>query len=134
MSWPVISRDLIDWLFDALIFAAGAVFFLVTPFALTLRAKRIAYVITDRRVLVVEGPPGRWAKIWSFEPALITNFRCTRYRDGSGNLVFAQVTGQYMPGHGEGFPINVGFYAVARVDELEHRLRRLIRESQNRDA
>jgi hypothetical protein len=134
LSWPDTSQDFVHWLFDAAIFAAGALFLLVTPFALTLRAMRIAYVITEQRVLVVEGPPGRWAKVMSFEPDLITNFRCTRYRDGSGNLVFAKVTGQYIPGHGNAFPINAGFYAVARVDEVEDHVRRLIRQSQSRDA
>jgi hypothetical protein len=46
LSWPGISRDLPDWLFDVTIFAVGALFVLLIPFTLPLRAMRIAYVIT----------------------------------------------------------------------------------------
>src|SRR5262249_24112675 len=46
-SWPGSSAELFDWVFDVTIFAAGALFFFVTPFALMSRAMRIAYVITD---------------------------------------------------------------------------------------
>jgi hypothetical protein len=102
---------------------------LSSPFWAFRRAKRTAYVLTDRRALVINVGWRAKVSLRSFEPAALTDLQRTERSDGSGDLVFAT---DYSEGRrGRSIANAVGFIAVRDVKEVEGRVRRLAQESRN---
>ena len=89
------------------------------------KAKRMAYAVTDSRVLIVE--PGR---VQSFEPGDIQQLVRTDKGDGSGNLIIREEQGNLMLAmHTFGAMANrkIGFYGVPDVRAAETAIRDLKR-------
>lgn len=93
--------------------------------------RRKAYVITDRRALVVFlGTFGR-PHVQQFAPDRVAQMKRTDRRDGSGDLVFEVIT--TTSGSGT-YTERRGFLAVADVVGVEALLRRTLLEGRTRDA
>jgi len=100
---------------------------LSSPIWMLRKATRTAYVITDKRALVVEAHTWRGGTVRSLEPDCLTDLRRTQYRDGSGNLVFAR--GYSNTGPSRRNPTDVGFFAIPDVKVAEDRIRELVHEA-----
>jgi hypothetical protein len=96
---------------------------LASPLWVRLTAKRTAYVITDRRAIVLAGGWAGSVTVRSFEPAQLTDLRRTQRSDGSGDLVFTQDVSR--GNRGAIRTTDVGFLAIADVKGAEERVRAL---------
>src|SRR5262245_61971419 len=61
-----------------------------SPFWLMRNARRTAYVVTDRRAIVLAARFGGAVSVRSFEPEKLGDLRREQRADGSGDLVFGQ--------------------------------------------
>jgi hypothetical protein len=68
-------------------FVLIGLFLLSGPFRMRLEAARTAYVITDKRVLILEGSWLRSTAIRSCEPQHLGDIRCVQKSDGSGDII-----------------------------------------------
>lgn len=100
---------------------------LASPFWVRRSAKRTAYVLTDRRAIVLSGGWGGSVTVRSFAPAQLTDLRRTQRSDGSGDLVFKQDVSR--GSRGDLRSTNVGFLAIADVKGAEERVRALTRRA-----
>ncbi len=103
---------------------------LSSPLWMMYKANQTAYVITDRRAIVLEG--GWGIHIRSFGPGDIDSIRRTLYADGTGDVVFAKE----LTGTSSGGRVQIkewGFYAVPNPKEAEELLAAL-RSSANRSG
>jgi hypothetical protein len=104
---------------------------LLSPFWMLYRAGRTAYVVTDRRALVIEhGPFGR-VMVRSFEPENLAVLSRTQHADGSGNLIFRR---EFRLEGRRGRFADIGFLAVPDVREVEERIRELVRSANRPDG
>lgn len=85
-------------------------------------ARRSAYVITDRRVLILTSSRRGALSVESIEPARLQNIERTQYPDGSGDLVFAAVD---LSRRGRRRKHEIGFDAVRDVRKAEEAIRAL---------
>jgi hypothetical protein len=105
---------------------------LSSPYWALRRAKRTAYVLTDRRALVLSVGWRSKVSLRSFEPSALTDLQRTERADGTGDLVFAT---DFSEGRrGRSYATAVGFVAVRNVKEVEDRVRRLVQQSRNAQA
>ena len=87
-------------------------------------ALNTAYLVTDRRAVIVSGTFRRPA-VRSFEPASLTGMESSRRGDGGGDLVFFHDSrGTDDPEHEA-----VGFLGIADVDGAERAIRSLIKSA-----
>ena len=94
---------------------------LSSPWWARRKALRTAYVLTDRRALVIAGGWGRSPTIRSLEPARLTDLRRTQLPDGSGDLVFGQDWSR--DSDGDRHSTNVGFLGIREVKAVEELVR-----------
>ena len=99
---------------------------LSSPYWALRRAKRMAYVLTDRRAIVLSLGRRSSASVRSFEPAALTDLQRRERADGSGDLIF---TNEISTGNrGRSVSTAVGFVGIPNVKEVEDRVRRLVQE------
>jgi hypothetical protein len=96
---------------------------LTSPYWARRRATRVAYVVTDRRAIILQGGWRGSMSIRSFEPAALTDLNRTQHADGSGDLVF---THDFRRGSkGRTYTTDVGFIGVRDVRSVEEHVRAL---------
>lgn len=87
------------------------------------KARKTAYVVTDRRALVFDG--GYWSTtIRSFGPEIVSDLRRRQRADGSGDLIFRREVSLVHVGNKPLFP-DVGFLDIANVKEIDELVRRI---------
>ncbi len=102
---------------------------LTSPYWMQRRAKRTAYVLTDRRAIVLSLGWRSSASVRSFQPGALTDLQRKERADGSGDLVFTNDLSS--ASRGRSMSTAVGFLAIPNVKEVEARVRRLAQESHN---
>jgi hypothetical protein len=106
-------------IFVAAPFSAIGLGCLSAPFWMVRKALRTAYLLTDRRAIVVEADWWRSPRtVYSFWPTQLRHMQGYIDRDGSGDLVF----GERQEENGR---VDIGFIAirnVAAVEQLVHAL------------
>jgi hypothetical protein len=148
-SWPIVVFG-IPWTAFALFWTAGAAwgtsktgvgllnlfplfgipFILVglgmlsSPFWIKRAAKGTAYVITDRRAIVIQGGWRGTVNVRSFEPERLVDLRRKEHADGSGDLVFTQDIRR--DSDGDRHTTEVGFMAIADVKSVEEIVKALV--------
>jgi hypothetical protein len=96
---------------------------LSAPYWLRLKGGRTAYVLTDRRAIIVER--GLWStKVRSFAAAALGDIERKQRADGAGDIIFSREYRRDSEGGTRAVP--VGFLAVAGVKEVEERIRGLL--------
>jgi hypothetical protein len=105
---------------------------LSSPYWALRRARRMAYVLTDRRAIIISVGWQSKVSLRSFEPPALLDLQRTERADGSGDLVFTNdlSTGS----RGRNYSTAVGFTAIRDVKEVEERVRRLARQSRDAQA
>ncbi len=104
---------------------------LSSPFWTGRKARRTAYVLTDRRAFTLDGHAWRGFTVRSFAPGRLTDLKRTQYPDGSGNLIFAR---QYRAdSDGAQHSTEVGFFAIHDVKHVESLIRDLVNRSRISD-
>jgi hypothetical protein len=105
---------------------------LAAPWTAHRRARRTAYVLTDRRALVVESARSE-QDLWPFGPLAVKSYDAERLHqlevvareDGSGDVIFERTA---TPGpRGARFVGATGFVAVDDVADVQRRVRALAR-------
>lgn len=100
---------------------------LTLPIWMYRKATRTAYAITDRRAISIEPGLFGWVVVRSFEPTGLAILARTQNADGSGSLIFRrEYRGQNR--YGARF-VDIGFFAVPDVRDVEDRIRALIRRA-----
>jgi hypothetical protein len=100
---------------------------LSSPLRLRWKAGRIAYVLTERRAIIVER--GLWStKVRSFAPAALGDLERKQRPDGAGDIIFTREN--YWDSKSGNRSVPVGFLAVANVKEVEDRIRGLLAATQ----
>ncbi|MGD0261899.1 MAG: hypothetical protein ABSD29_19190 [Verrucomicrobiota bacterium] len=105
---------------------------LSSPFWARRQAKRTAYVLTDRRAIIISVGWRSKVSLRSFDPPALMDLRRTERADGSGDLVFT--SDQHTGNRGRDYSTAVGFTAIKDVKEVEERVRRLVRQSRDAQA
>lgn len=123
-AWAATSRGGgADQLFPlfGLPFVLVGVAMLSSPYWAARSAKRTAYVLTDRRAIVMRS---EWTgmTVRSFEREKLGDLRRTQDADGSGDLVFTQ---DVQSGRRGVTTTDVGFLAIPDVKAAEERVRAL---------
>ncbi len=95
---------------------------LSSPYWLKRKAKRMVYVITDRRAIIFGG--GRNVKIESFGGADMSNISKVVRGDGSGDLIFASYINFSRDSDGDCNRniTKIGFIAVKNISEVSREL------------
>lgn len=96
---------------------------LSSPYWARRRARRSAYVLTDRRAIVFTAGWRGSITVRSFEPERLNDLRRKQHPDGSGDLVFAQDIRR--DSDGDRLATDVGFLAVREVKSVEEMVRAL---------
>jgi hypothetical protein len=91
-----------------------------SPFWAWRMAFRTFYVITNQRVLIYEANPLSGTTLRSIPPEDLHRLSCREFADGSGDLVFDNVT---RDPDGRRSPYENGFIGIARVREAEDMIR-----------
>ena len=100
---------------------------LSSPYWARRKARRSAYVLTDRRaVLFTAGWRGS-VTVRSFEPERLTDLRRKQHTDGSGDLVFVQDIRR--DSDGDRHFTDVGFLAIREVKAVEGLVRAMTQRS-----
>jgi hypothetical protein len=99
---------------------------LLSPFWMYLKASRTVYAITDRRALSIERDILGRVVVRSFEPQNLAVLSRTQRADGSGNLVFQR---EYRREGQQGRFVDIGFFAIPNVKEVEDHIRELARKA-----
>jgi hypothetical protein len=105
---------------------------LTSPCWVLWRARRTAYVLTDRRAIILSVGWRSKVSLRSFEPSALADLRRTERADGSGDLVFTTDISTGSRGRTNSTP--VGFVGIRNVKEVEGRVRRLVQEARNAQA
>jgi hypothetical protein len=154
MTWPIVLFG-IPWTAFALFWTAGAAWatwkmddapglfsafplfglpfiligfgMLSSPCWVRRKARRSAYVLTDRRAILLTAGWRGSVTVRSFEPERLTDLRRKQYADGSGDLVFAQDIRR--DSDGDRHSANVGFLAIREVKAVEELVRALTQRS-----
>jgi hypothetical protein len=90
-----------------------------SPFWMAWKAKRTAYVLTDRRAIIFDG--GWSVNIRSFGPERLLDMQRIQRKDGSGDLIFEKKT--TYNGEGPNRVTDIGFLAVPNVKDVEEMVR-----------
>src|SRR5688572_15650599 len=94
---------------------------LSSPYWARRKARRSAYVLTDRRAILFTAGWRGSVTIRTFEPERLTDLRRKQHTDGSGDLVFAQDIRRDNA--------DVGFLAIREVKAVEELVRVLTQRS-----
>ncbi len=116
-------RTVIEILYFAavLVFAVACV---IPYFWLRRSARRVAYVATDRRCLMVRRGGWKGDSVQSYEPHQLANIELVQNGDGSGDIVFERREVSNPDGLNTIEP--VGFLAIPNVAEAFARIRELV--------
>jgi hypothetical protein len=112
-------------------FAVVGLGMLLAPLWALRKAARTVYAVTDRRALSIEGGLLGRSTVRSFEPERLAVLARTQYADGSGNLVFRR---EYHQDGRRGRFVDVGFFAIPDVKDVEDRIRELARKAGGPDG
>lgn len=97
---------------------------LSSPYWMMRKARKTAYVITDRRAIVLAGGPRGSTVIRSFEPDQLKDIRRVQKADGTGDLIFERTWA--LDDHGmQTSRTDHGFLAIADVRSIEQTISRL---------
>lgn len=98
---------------------------LSSPLWMRRKARRTAYVITNRRALIMDA--GVWGTVTmrSFEPHRLGDLRRVQHADGSGDLVFDRTWAS--DGDGGRQSTDHGFLAIENVKAVEEKVMELAR-------
>lgn len=114
-------------------FALMALGMLFSPYWFSWQATHTCYAVTDRRAITWQAGLFGKTTIRSYAPAALAKICRREYADGSGDLVFEEVT----PHPGE-FPFRTttrrGFIAIAQAREVESLLRKTLLSQSDRAA
>jgi hypothetical protein len=105
---------------------------LSSPYWMRRKARRTAYVITDKRALILAGGSWRSTTVRSFEPYRLGDIRRVQNADGSGDLIFERTWAS--DGDGGRQSTDHGFLAVRDARNVETLVRDLVRRSGGRSA
>ena len=100
---------------------------LSSPYWMLRKARKTAYVVTDRRAVIFSPGPFGGNSIRSFEPERLKDIRRVQKPDGTGDLIFEQTWTSNKNGFRQS--IDHGFFAIAGVREVEEIITRLSRGS-----
>jgi hypothetical protein len=130
----------IAWVAASLIFTRGAGLFsyafplfgvpfvviglamLSSPIGEWLKLSRTAYVVTDKRALIIDHDLRRVRRVRSFSGAELSPITKEQHADGTGDLFFAEVPRR---SENDAYPEPVGFTGVRGFREAERALRTL---------
>lgn len=118
------AAQLVPALFMVPFVLAGLVM-LAAPCWAACRARRTAYVITDRRAILFKGSLLGSMSIRSFAPSQLGDLERRGRPDGSGDILFADDVRITRGGRPRRTP--VGFFGIDRVRDVEALLRTLAR-------
>lgn len=105
---------------------------LSSPYWMRRRASRTAYVVTDRRALIIAGGPWRSTTVRSFEPHRLEDLRRIQNPDGSGDLIFERT---WTGGHGTNKQTaDHGFLAIQDVRSVEAIIKQLAHATTTRSV
>lgn len=96
---------------------------LSSPLWMRRKARRTAYVITDRRALIFDAGAWRSTTVRSFEPHRLGDIRRVQHADGSGDLIFERTWAN--DGEGGQRSTDHGFLAIMDVKDVEGKIREL---------
>lgn len=99
---------------------------LSAPFWLGRRSRRIVYLLTNRRAVVIEPGFFSGSTVHSFQPERLTSITRTQRPDGSGDLVFEQFTTHHHSGH---TTTRRGFIGIDNVREVEDLINSLVEQN-----
>lgn len=102
---------------------------LSSPYWSWRRAKRTAYVLTNKRAIIFAGGSRGSVTVRSFDPERFTDLRRNQNPDGSGDIIFAQDIRRDSEGARQS--TDVGFLGVRDVKAVEDRVKSLV--AQNRE-
>ncbi len=118
------------YLWIALGFAAIGLYLLARPIVEHLRAKRTTYVITNQRLIILDG---LWRPtVESFAPSEIGSLAVRAGPDGSGTIIFHERRDWL--GHAGRFYKKIGFKAVAGVEEAVKLIQELKGQAQPQNS
>jgi hypothetical protein len=96
---------------------------LSSPYWMFRKARRTAYVVTDRRAIIFDSGLFGTVTIRSFEPEQLKDIRRVQRPDGTGDLIFKRSRATDAEGGRQ--PADCGFLAIAGVREVEEMINRL---------
>jgi hypothetical protein len=125
MSFQVKEKSAMSLAFPlfGLPFVLIGVAMLSTPWWLGRAARRIVYVLTDRRAIVLSAGWRGSVKARSFAPERLKDLRRKQHADGSGDIVFVQDVTRN--GGGGRQSSDAGFLAIPDVRNVEEMARAL---------
>jgi hypothetical protein len=100
---------------------------LSAPYWARRKAQRTAYVITDRRALILAGGAWKSTTVRSFEPYRLADLRRVQYPDGTGDLIFERTWKRDSDGDRQS--ADHGFLAIREVKAVEGFVRQLANAS-----
>jgi hypothetical protein len=100
-------------------FIAVGLAMIASPLYAARTARKIIYVITNQRALIIAC--SKWHKVKSFRPEQLQSIERTTRSDGSGDLVFGNDAQSSAPGYQQGNygAVAVGFIGVRDVRQVE---------------
>jgi hypothetical protein len=101
---------------------------LSSPFWARRKAKRTCYALTDRRAVLFEAGAFKSVEVRSYHPAALTKMFRRENADGSGDLVFEEIT-QWRRTNRGGRITNIqahGFLGIDNVREIEELVRKAL--------
>ena len=105
---------------------------LSSPYWMRRKARRTAYVITDKRALILAGGSWRSTTVRSIEPYRLGDIRRVQNADGTGDLIFERTWAS--DGDGGRQSTDHGFLATRDVRSVESLVRELVKKSGGRTA
>ena len=101
---------------------------LSSPYWMMRKARKTAYIITDRRAIVLAGGPRGSTVIRSFVPDRLKDIRLVQKADGTGDIIFERTWA--LDDHGmQTSRTDHGFLAIADVRSIEQTIFRLTQET-----
>ena len=95
-----------------------------SPLWMARQARRTAYLVTERRAIILAPRFFGGVAVRSFMPSGLGDLQRTQNADGSGDIVFER---EWRRGsNGRGRSVDVGFLAVPEVKRVEESIRALI--------
>jgi hypothetical protein len=99
-----------------------AIALLASPYFAARRARRVVYLLTNRRAIVLDGSRRGAITVRTFEAHQLTNVQCRPHADHAGDLVFCH---DPYTVEGEHYSREIGFLAVPGVRVVGQMVREL---------
>lgn len=114
-QWPGFPNGFNYFSLFGMLFVLIGLYVLGSPIWAMRKAKRTAYALTDRRVIIVES--GRSTRVRSYRRHQITELSRKQRVDGSGDVILAHKT--RTDSEGDKFTTDVGFLDIPDVKAVE---------------